>query len=60
MYAIRSYYGLATPGFVGEAVKAPQVGRSGSPVDILEAHDVVLSQVGAGLHLDQLQSYNFV
>jgi hypothetical protein len=28
-------------------------GASVAPVNVLEAHDVVLAEIGAGLHLDE-------
>ncbi len=37
------------------AVRAQWRKRSTALVDVLEAHDVVLAEVGAGLHLDQVQ-----
>src|SRR5690606_34728776 len=37
----------------GEAGRAP----SGATVDVVQPHDVVLAEVAAGLHLDQLQRH---
>src|SRR3984893_12782271 len=42
---------------IGLSCAAPSGGRSLASVTVLEAHDVVLAQVRAGLHLDDFQRH---
>ena len=47
---------LATARFVGRGAWSHSIGAMGyAPVDVVEAHDVVLAQIAADLHLDQFK-----